>query len=197
MSWLNWPNRVTLARILLVVPLVICLLNLNMGWPGIRYVTLVLFVLMGVSDAVDGFLARWLKEETPLGRFLDPIADKLLVICAVVILATEEGSVRGFRLPSWVPVIAVSKDILVVLGFAVVYLATNRFLIRPRIWGKLCTLVQLVMVGWTLLAPDLAPVLQCCLVPLYWLASTLAVVATLDYLRLGTRFAATTPPAGK
>jgi len=83
MTWLNWPNRITIGRIVLVVPFVICLLNLNNPeWTGWRYVALVLFSFMAVSDGLDGFLARRLREETPLGRFLDPVADKLLIACA-------------------------------------------------------------------------------------------------------------------
>jgi len=77
MSWLNWPNRITIGRIVLVAPMVICMLNLNATWPGWRYLALGLFSLMAISDALDGFLARRLKEETQLGRFLDPVADKL------------------------------------------------------------------------------------------------------------------------
>lgn len=190
MTWLNWPNRITIARIVLVAPLTICLLNLNGGWTPMRHVTFVLFVLMALSDGLDGFLARRLKEETPLGRFLDPIADKLLISCALILLATSSCSVPGFPLPNWVPVVAVAKDLILVIGFTLIYFATGEFFIRPRIWGKTCTLVQSVLVSWTLVAPDLAPLLQRFLPGLYWLASALAVVAAYDYVRIGNRFAA-------
>ena len=190
MTWLNWPNRITIARIILVAPLVICLLNLNEGWPPMRHLTFGLFVLMALSDGLDGFLARRLKEETPLGRFLDPIADKLLIACALILLATGNCSVPGFRLPSWVPVIAVGKDLILIIGFTLTYFTTGEFFIRPRIWGKTCTLIQSVLVGWTLLAPDLGPLLQRVWPGWYWLASGWAVVAACDYLRIGSRFAA-------
>ncbi len=189
MTWLNWPNRITIVRIILVVPLVICLLNLNTGWAGWRYLALGLFALMAGSDALDGFLARLLKEETPLGRFLDPVADKLLIACAVVLLATDASGVPGFRLPSWVPVIALSKDIITVIGFGLVYAVTGEFFVHPRIWGKTCTLVQLVTIAFCLLAPDLPELVQRPWKLLYWLASGLAIIAVLDYLRIGNRFA--------
>ena len=147
MTWLNWPNRITLVRIALVPPFVICLLNMNTGWAGSRHLAIVLFGVMALSDALDGFLARRLNQSTPLGRFLDPIADKLLISCAVVLLAVVATSVSGFRLPSWVPVIAIGKDALTVIGFGLVYATTGQYFVEPRPWGKACTLLQLVMVA--------------------------------------------------
>jgi len=190
MTWLNWPNRITIARIILVVPFVICMLNLNTGWIAWRRIALGVFCLMAVSDALDGFLARRLGEETPLGRFLDPVADKLLVACAFVLLAVESTAVEDFRLPSWVVVIAIGKEVLTVIGFGLVYATTREFFIEPRIFGKACTLVQLVMIAFVLVAPDLPAELAGVLPALWWLASALAIVATVDYLRIGNRFAA-------
>ena len=187
---LNWPNRVTIIRILLVGPLVICLLNLNSGGVIWRRVALGLFVVMALSDALDGFLARRFHEETPLGRFLDPVADKLLIASAVVLLAVESTAVPGFGLPSWVPVIALGKEVVTLTGYAVIHAATERSCIEPRIWGKLCTTVQLLLIACCLLGPDLASILQPCFAILYWVASGLAVVAIVDYIGVGSRFAA-------
>ena len=190
MTWLNWPNRITIARIALVPPFVICLLYMNTDWFGWRYVGLALFVVMAISDAFDGFLARHLGESTPLGRFLDPVADKLLTTCAVILLAIDATAVPGFRLPGWVAVIAIGKDVLTVLGFGLVYIATGEYFVRPRFWGKACTLVQLLMVGYVLVAPELPLVLQRIGPLFWWLASGLAVVALVDYGRIGNRFVA-------
>ena len=196
MAWLNWPNRITIARIVLVVPLVICLLNLHSGWLWMRHLALGLFALMAMSDALDGFLARLLKEETALGRFLDPVADKLLVVSAMVILALKATGVAGFVLPSWVAVIAIGKDLLTVIGFSLMYMTTGQWYIKPRIWGKACTLVQLTLVATILMAPDLPVELQDRVHWLWWLASVLAVIALADYVRFGSRFAAGQHPAG-
>ncbi len=186
MAWLNWPNRITIARIVLVAPLVICLLNLNIGWTGWRAAAFTLVLAMGLSDALDGFLARRLKAETPLGKFLDPVADKLLITCAVVLLAIETTAVPGFKLPSWVPVVALGKDLLIVIGFAIVYLTTGEFFLKPRIWGKLCTTVQLIMIAYALIAPNLPAALQDLWPVTYWLASALAIAAVVDYIKVGT-----------
>ena len=189
-TWLNWPNRITIGRIIFVGPLVICLLNLDVAVPHVRRLTLAILVIMALSDALDGYLARRLNKESALGRFLDPVADKLLISCAVVILAVESIGVPGFTLPNWVPVIALGKDVLVVIGVLLVYLVTGAFFVEPRVWGKACTLVQLVMLVAVLLAPDLPVALQRIVPALWWAASGLAVVAIVDYLVVGNRIAA-------
>lgn len=190
MAWLNWPNRITITRIALVVPFVICLLNLNEPWGGWRYLAVVLFVMMALSDALDGFLARRLGESTPLGRYLDPVGDKLLITSAVILLSIDTTAVHGFRLPSWVPVIAIGKDVLTVIGFLVVFAATGQFLVQPRVLGKVCTVIQLVMIGYGLAAPDMPVWLNRLWPVLWWLASAAAVVALADYVRVGNRFTA-------
>lgn len=190
MTWLTWPNRITLTRILLIAPFIICVLQISAGGTGWRHAALGLFVLMAVSDGLDGFLARRLDEETPLGRFLDPVADKLLIVSTVMLLCNEATAVPGFRIPSWVAVIAIGKDILTVTGFLLLFAVTGKLHIQPRIWGKLCTLVQLLMVAAALLAPDLPVLVGGGLPTLWWAASALAVVAVLDYIRIGGRLAA-------
>lgn len=190
MTWLTWPNRITLARILLIAPFVICVLQISAGGTKWRHAALALFVLMAISDVLDGFLARRLNQETPLGRFLDPVADKLLIVSTVVLLCNEATAVPGFRIPSWVAVIAVGKDILTVTGFLVLFTVTGKLHIKPRIWGKLCTLLQLLMVAAALLAPDLPALVGGGLPSLWLAASALAVIAILDYVRIGGQFAA-------
>lgn len=189
MSWLNWPNRITLSRIILLPPFIIALINLQSPWPGWRYLALALFALMGLSDAIDGYLARRLRQITALGRFLDPVADKLLVTASLILLAVPDTSVPGFRIPSWVPVVAIGKDAITLLGFTMIYMATGKTFIRPRPLGKLCTLLQLLLIGFALAGPNLPPVVQAGFPALWWIASAVAVAAVVDYVRLGNAFA--------
>lgn len=189
MAWLNWPNRVTLSRLVLLPPFVIALLNLREEWPGWRYVALGLFILMGISDAIDGLLARRLNQITMLGKVLDPLADKLLITASLVLLSVGSTSVPGFQLPNWLPVVAIGKDVIVVIGFGMIYLGTGRALIAPRPLGKLCTLLQLSTVGFALIGTDLPRELHAVFPALYWLAGGVAVVATVDYVLAGNAYA--------
>jgi len=166
-----------------------------LGWG--KWIALGILVIMGISDVLDGFLARRLRQETPLGKFLDPLADKLLVICSVVLLARQSTSVPGGILPSIVVVAAIGKDLLVVVGFCIVYLITLRTCISPRRPGKLCTCAQLAMVFAVLLRPDLPSFLRRLPDLCWWTATALAVVAAVDYFRFGQRFVASVAQTGR
>lgn len=153
-SSLNWPNRISLMRLLLVAPFVVLLKN-HQETPAARYVAIGIFVVMALSDMLDGILARRLNARTRLGAILDPLADKVLVICAVVLLSLPDSVVKAAPVPDWVVVFVVGKDLWVIIGFVVLYLATDRFLVRPTAAGKVCTLVQAAMISLVLLAPDI------------------------------------------
>ncbi len=194
---LSWPTRITLLRILLVVPFVSCMLNINDPALSqatrtlLRYAAVVIFVVMALSDGLDGYLARRRKEITQLGTFLDPLADKLLITSASLLLVSERGHVSDFRLPVTVVVLIIGKDVLLVLGFAIVYLITSRIHIVPVFAGKLATALQLVMVALVLVAPELAAAIlgyRYFLSLVWWSAGAAAVLATLVYIRNGSRY---------
>ena len=195
--FLTWPNRLTMLRIILVAPFVVCLLNLRTPYAlSARYGALGIFALMAFSDLLDGYLARRFNQESPLGKFLDPLADKLLIACAMILLGLEKSSVVGFRVPSWVVVAAVGKDLFVVVGFLLVFIVTGYIFIRPGWFGKLCTDSQMALVVAVLLGPDFTAVGRASsaviywLVRLLWLVSTLlAILACWQYFRTGMRFA--------
>lgn len=190
MKWLNWPNRISLMRLMLVPPFV--LLLLNMDWPPARYWALGIFIFMAVSDFVDGQLARRLHQQTRLGAILDPLADKVLIVCSTILLTLPGSSVPDFRLPPWVAVIVIGKDLWVMTGFVVVYLVTDTFRIRPTWCGKSSTLGQLVMVACVLAAPDMErwiPGLgRGVTTALWWIIGGLTAAAVISYTRLGLAF---------
>jgi cardiolipin synthase (CMP-forming) len=208
---LNWPNRISLLRLLLVAPYFILILNQDdrNWWPAMtqfapdfaRRSALVIFIVMAISDALDGFLARRMHARTRLGAILDPMADKVMIICSVVLLSQPYSCVREAPLPNWVVVLVVAKDLWVTLGFLVVYLVTDRFRVRPTLAGKLCTAVQCLMVGFTLLAPELnslAPHLglpfalgSWVAMSLGWATAAACVAAAISYTVLGLAFIAT------
>lgn len=191
---LNWPNRISILRLLLVAPFVVLLEN-QQQWPPARHLAMAIFIVMAVSDMVDGMLARRLNIRTRLGAILDPLADKMMVICAAVLLSLPASWVPGAPLPNWVVVAVVGKDLWVIIGFFVVYLVTDRFRVKPTRAGKLCTFGQVCMVALTLLAPDLnrlhASAGTWIALVASWATAALCVVAAGSYLLLGLSFIAT------
>ena len=167
-----------MVRILLIAPFLVCLLNVQQWWAA-RWVGLAVFAVMAASDALDGFLARRLNAHTVLGKFLDT-------------LATDSASVSGKIVPNWVVVAVVGKEVVVVLGFVLIYLATGRTCLQPRPSGKICTVLQFAMVVSILLWPNLPGLLRYLPDRRWWLVTALAAISAADYCIVGMRFAAAT-----
>jgi cardiolipin synthase len=191
---LNWPNRISLARLLLVGPFAVLLIN-QQPWPWARHAAMAVFAVMAVSDLVDGMLARRMGAMTRLGAILDPLADKVLVIFSVVLLSMDAVGAAGYRLPNWVTVAVVGKDLWVIAGTLVVYLVTDRLRVRPTIAGKASTLGQLLLVGYALSAADVArlspPAAHWGIIAGSWAVAALSVIAIISYTRLGLAFVST------
>jgi len=194
---LSWANRFTILRILLIVPFVSCMLKINDPEltetlrNAVRYCATVIFLFMAISDALDGYFARKKRQVTRLGAFLDPIADKLLMTCACLLLASQRGHVEDFLLPPTVVVLIIGKDLFLLIGFVIVYFITSRFLIAPVFIGKLATALQLSMVAGVLIAPEISSLLSgwiWFLRVLWWSAAGTAILATLIYIRNGSRY---------
>jgi len=190
---MSWPNRLTIGRIILILPFVILMLHINdeRYQPWARLAAFAIFVVMAVSDGVDGFLARKNNQITMLGSFLDPLADKLLIICACILLSASATAVPGAELPDAVVVIIIGKDLLTILGFIILYLVTSEMKIVPVTMGKLSTATQLIMVSSILISPDFSRIVPGFIqwVKLLWFAtSTLAILTVIIYIRNGTRY---------
>lgn len=150
-------NQITIVRILLIFPFVICMLSIHdprWGEP-MRYIATAIFAVMSISDAVDGYLARVRKQASRLGAFLDPLADKLLMTCACILLSLKDTSIEGYRLPGAVVVLIIGKDLLLTLGFVISYLLTHHVRIIPVFAGKTATFLQLLMVLCVLISPEM------------------------------------------
>ena len=124
------PNQLTLLRLIFIPFVVISIVEDRYGW------ALTLFVLAGLSDALDGLLARLLKQKTALGQYLDPIADKLLLSTLFLVLAFEH------RIPWYVTVLVFSRDIGILIVSALLYATNTLRDLRPSVWGKANTVVQ-------------------------------------------------------
>jgi len=196
---LNWANRITILRVLLIVPFVIVMLKTNdpsfspLLQKTTRLVAAVIFAFMALSDALDGYLARRKGQATTLGAFLDPMADKLLITCACILLASDRGHIEGFRLPTTVVVLIVGKDAFLLIGFVIVYFITSRIRIATVLVGKIATALQLIMVLAVLIAPELSAFIPgwiWLLRVLWWTAAGTAILATAIYIRGGSRYIA-------
>jgi CDP-diacylglycerol--glycerol-3-phosphate 3-phosphatidyltransferase len=194
---LNWANRITILRIFLIIPFVSFMLKINDPEltealrSTMRYGAIVIYLIMAVGDGLDGYLARRKSQVTRLGAFLDPIADKLLITSACLLLASHRAAVNGFLLPPTVVVLIIGKDLFLLIGFTVVYLITGQIRIAPVLIGKIATALQLSMVAAILIAPEVSSVLPgwiWFLRVLWWSAAGTAILATLVYIRNGSRY---------
>ena len=138
---MNLPNKLTIFRIILVpimviipfIPLEGNLFDIPVTWLLIALI----FVIASITDKLDGYLARSRNEVTTFGKFLDPIADKILVLAAMVML------VEANRLPAWIPIIVLFRE-FVVSGYRLIAVEKSGNVIAASIWGKLKTATQMV-----------------------------------------------------
>jgi cardiolipin synthase len=130
-------NQLTILRMLLIPAFVILLLYGYRGW------ALVTFFAAGITDLFDGLIARWTGQKTTLGAWLDPMADKLLLVTMFVML-TLPGIGSANRLPLWFTVLVISRDVAIVATVAVVNLAVGPRTFRPSIYGKIATAVYIL-----------------------------------------------------
>ncbi len=181
---LNLPNALTLLRILMIPAFLIGIIY------GQLFLALGLFILAGLTDLLDGYLARRLGQKTTLGAYLDPVADKLLLTVAFIAL----GAVGA--LPAWLAVIAVSKDVFVSLGAGILYFSGGDARALPSFWGKAATFLQMFTVGMALLSASTGQ-LGGALPLLYLMTAGLTIFCGLHYIFSGVRrMGDSAPPDG-
>ena len=172
---LNLANCLTLFRIL-TIPIFLELLVYHFYLEA-----LLVFVIGGFSDFFDGFVARRMNQQTALGAYLDPVADKLLVVTSFIML----GLIGG--IPVWLSVLVVARDVLIVVGYGIIYfLVEERLQVRPSRIGKWSTTLQLLTLGAALLMLHDPKLLSPRVLDVFIATSALATVASgLQYLYRG------------
>jgi cardiolipin synthase len=168
------PNLLTVLRILLTPLLVILLLN---GRPN---EALIVFVAAGVTDGLDGLIARLYRQKSKLGAFLDPMADKLLLATTYVILAYQ-GLV-----PNWLTVIILSRDVFIVVGIIMLHMQNFKVEIKPTIPSKLTTFSQIVTVIFAM-ATSLSSPHPLIRKGLVYLTAALTLLSWFQYMARGLR----------
>jgi cardiolipin synthase len=175
---MNIPNFLSLLRIILVPVIVIFLIQESYTK------ALIIFVIAGLTDALDGAVARLLKKQTELGSFLDPLADKILLSTSFIALAIFN------LIPSWLAVIVISRDFIILLGIATLSLMSVTYEIKPIFVSKVTTTLQIATVFFALLikANIFEVVSYNLIMMLSWLTASFTIISGLIYIIKGIKF---------
>lgn len=173
-------NLLTLSRMGLVPVFALCMLYGHPGW------ALVTFVVAGATDLLDGLIARWTQQQTTLGAWLDPMADKLLLLTMFVMLTLPDLGL-AYRLPLWLTVLVISRDVAIVLTAAVINLAVARRTFKPSLFGKAATGIY-ILTGVVALYANYGGVPAGAMDALVYLCLAITLVSAVDYLRRVMRF---------
>ncbi len=170
---MNLPNFITLVRIFLVPFFFTELVSIREGHDAHRLIALGIFVFASLTDAFDGFLARVTSGTTDLGKFLDPLADKLLLVSGYLgLLFVHE---LPYTPPLWVTVTIVFRDIVLVIGMMTILAVTGKIRVQPNFLGKLTTVAQMITLMSVLLMWNYSFIL--------WnLTAALTIVSCFTYL---------------
>lgn len=147
-------NRITILRLILIPVFNVLVVSYTPDKPIFRYLALGVFATAAISDALDGFIARAYNQKTRLGAVLDPLADKLLLNLAFVFLAVNDNFAE--RPPLWIPVLILSRDVIIVMGSYLLNEFYGPLRVRPRISGKLTTALQMASIVAVLLQVSFA-----------------------------------------
>ena len=179
---MNLPNKLTVFRMILIVPFVILLLGGHAGWGwfdaafgGIEaytdYIALVIFVIASLTDMLDGKIARKYNLVTNFGKFMDPLADKILVCSAMICLIDMD------RIPAWIVIVIISRE-FIISGFRLVA-SDNHVVIAASYWGKFKTTFQMIMVILMIANIQALNILTQIVM---WIALALTIISLIDYI---------------
>jgi cardiolipin synthase len=159
---MNLPNLITLIRVLFMIPLFIYLMHVEMYFPAM-YV----FVLAGVTDILDGIIARKMNLVTKFGKIADPVADKLFEVAVLVMLVIKDF------IPTTLLAVVVVKEVLMISGGIYAYLK-NKKVISAKWYGKVATIIFYISVALIIVLPELADLL-------IWISVTAALISLVLY----------------
>ena len=168
---MNLPNKLTMARVIMIPFFVIFMLT---GWGGeaSKWISLAIFIVASLTDLLDGHIARKHNLVTNFGKFMDPLADKLLV-CSAMICLVEMG-----RIPAWIVIVIISRE-FIISGFRLIA-SDNGRVIAASYWGKFKTVSQMALI--IVLIMDLGGVWNVVGTVLTWVALLLTIVSLIDYI---------------
>src|SRR6266481_4404176 len=159
-------NKITVARILMIPAFVTMAIyygqSIQRGAPleWQRFTAIAIFLIAAVSDGLDGYIARRYKQRSTLGAILDPIADKGLLLSAIITLSISNWSEidpEYGRFPAWFPVLVITRDAVILVGAGVLHLLNGKVQVKPRWPGKVATVSQMIAIGWVMLQFHFVP----------------------------------------
>ena len=177
---LSLANKLSIFRILLIPVFVATIMYYTPEKDYLRLWAIVVFLLAVFSDALDGYIARVKGERSKLGTFLDPLADKLLLVTAYICLSLAKTLPDEFKLAPWIVIIVISRDTILLLGSAIIYMANGKLNISPTLLGKITTFLQMMTVLALLLQLKVFAVIMYTMI-------FFTVLSGLDYIRLSGR----------
>jgi cardiolipin synthase len=177
---MSFANKVSFFRIILVPFFIATILYYQPQRDYLRFAALVIFLLAVFSDVLDGFLARAMHQKTEAGTVLDPLADKVLLSSAFIFIYIKDNFPLGINVPLWLVIIALSRDCLILIGAAVIFVTRNELILTPSRWGKYTTFFQMFTVVLILLQSQAAVFMSA-------LTAFFTIISGIDYLRKGFR----------
>ena len=168
---MNLPNKLTILRVIMV-PFFVLFMLTDIGGPANKWISLILFVVASLTDLLDGKIARKYNLVTNFGKFMDPLADKLLVCSAMICL------IEMNKLDAWVVIVIISRE-FIISGFRLVA-SDSGVVIAASYWGKFKTVFQMAMI--IVLIADLGGFFDMLGTVLVWVALALTIISLLDYV---------------
>jgi cardiolipin synthase len=184
-------NKITLVRILMIPAFVTMAIyygeSIKRGDPleWQRFAAIIIFILAAVSDGLDGYVARRYNQRSTLGVYLDPIADKGLLLSGIITLSISNWSQSDpeyGRFPAWFPVLVISRDVVILVGTMILYLLNGKVHVKPKWTGKVATVLQMIAIGWVML--------QLRFIPLFYVvvaAGVFTLISGIVYVTDGVR----------
>lgn len=171
---LNVPNTLTITRIIIIPVFITAIIYKRYDY------ALYLFVVAALTDLFDGLFARMTNQRTALGMFLDPLADKFLLVTAFIVF-----SIYGW-IPKWLTITVISRDIIVVTGWLLLFFTAGTSKVEPSMLGKTTIWVQSVLIAYILVEINL-PELPDVTAPFFWITAGITVLSGLHYVYRGLK----------
>lgn len=166
-------NKISVGRLVLMpVFLVEMIYYVQTGNAAHWLASILLFAVAAISDGVDGYIARRYNQKSELGAFLDPLADKFLLVFSLVFLSLDNSPYFD-RLPLWLIGTVFTRDFMILIGVFVIYYTTGKVNVKPHFTGKVATVLQIATISWTLLKWPAAV--------MFWLALAAAIFTGISF----------------